>query len=113
MGSGQVVSTIVEWAAAALRDHPLLVAPTLVLALGVVGLAVFEAATLTVEVVTLMVRHYRHRLSELSQAFQDLRGAISAKTRTPLKFPETDSTRSSVVQRDRLAQQQLFDRRAK
>lgn len=77
MGSGQVVSTIIEWAVDALRDHPLLVAPTLVIALGVVGLAVLEAATITIEVATLMVFHYQHRMTELEQAGRNLWSSLS------------------------------------
>jgi hypothetical protein len=80
MGSGQVVSTIIEWAVDALRDHPLLVAPTLVIALGVVGLAVLEAATITIEVATLMVFHYRHRMTELEQASRNLWSSLSRRS---------------------------------
>lgn len=79
MGSGQVVSTIIEWAIEALRDHPLLVLPTLVILLSVVGLAVIEAATITVQVVTAMIRNYKHRLLEFSEACNDLWATISSR----------------------------------
>jgi hypothetical protein len=113
MGSGEVVSTIIEWAAKALHDNPLLVAPTLLLALAFVGLAVFEAITVTVQIAALLVRHYRHRLSELGQAGQELRDAISPKKKPSLQLAESDSARSNVVQKDRLAQQRLFDRQSR
>ena len=113
MGSRQVVSAIIEWAATALHDQPLLAIPTLVIAIGVLGLAIIEAATITVQVATVMIRHYHHRLSEFLEALRELRLAILPQKQAPLRAADSlhnESTRSRVIQKDRLAQQRLFDR---
>jgi hypothetical protein len=117
MGSGQVIATILDWATAALHEHPLLVAPTLVIAVGVIGTAVVEAATLTIEVATAMLRHYKKRFSELSEAVHDFRDTISGKRHSTTndnmaRRLDFDSTRDRNVQRERLSQQRLFDKRA-
>jgi hypothetical protein len=113
MGAGQVGQAIFDWVIGALHDHPLLVLPTLVIALGVVGLAAVEAATITVQVATLMVHHYRHGLARLFSAVRELWDALFPQRgprRTIDDVIRSGSARTSVVQQDRLAQQQLFDR---
>ena len=113
MGSRHVVSAIIEWASTALHDQPLLAVPTLVMAVGVLVLAIIEAATITVQVTTTMVHHYHRRLSELSEALRELRFAILPRTKPTLRMADTlhtESTRPNVVQKDRLSQQRLFDR---
>jgi hypothetical protein len=108
MGAREVLSAIIDWAVAALHENPLLVAPTLVIALGVVGLAVIEAVTLTVQVATAMIRHYRHRFAELAEAFADLWLEIVSK-RKPRGI-SYEVTHPRNIQRERLSQQRLFDR---
>jgi len=113
MGSERVVTAIIEWATTALHDHPLLAAPTLIILIGVVGLAVLEAATITIQVATTMAKHYRHRLSELLEAIVEFRGAIFPKRSARLHVADTPtigSARSDIVQRERLSQQRLFDK---
>jgi hypothetical protein len=111
MGAGEVFSAIVEWVTAALKHDPLLVAPTLVIAAGVVGLAAVEAVTLTLQLIATMVRHYRHRFVELGEALRELRGAFTGRSEPHSEREKTfDVTRPRIVQRERLSQQQLFDR---
>lgn len=112
MGTGQVVTTVLEWATAALKEHPFLVAPTLLILASVVVFAAIEAATITVQVATIMIRHLRHRLSELLEALRDLRSELPFRRKPRLHLtdlPPSDTTRSNSVQRDLLSQQQLFN----
>lgn len=113
MGSDQVVATIIEWATTALRDHPVLVAPTLIILVGVVGLALLDGAKITVQVATAMVRNYRHGFAELFAALRDFRDELFPSRRSKLRLADespSDRSRPAVVQRDLLAQQRLFDR---
>jgi hypothetical protein len=114
MGAEQVGSAILEWVLGALRRDPWLVVPTLLLATGVAGLAVVEAITLTIQIATTIVHHFRGRLFDLGQALRELVKAVSLQPRKNSdRHFEPDSARPRVVQRNRLAQQQpgLFDRK--
>jgi hypothetical protein len=108
MGAGEVFSAIVEWVTAAVKHDPLLVAPTLVIAAGVVGLAALEAVTLTLQLVATMIRHYRRRLLEIGEAFGEVREAFTGR---PPSEPEKtfDGTRPRIVHRGRPVQRPLFD----
>ena len=108
---GQVLTTVIEWAIEALREHPVLVAPTLLLALGVFIFAVCEALTLTVEIGTIMVRHFRNRIRELKDALRELSDAITQKLKADQKHgADIELIRPRSIQRERLSQQQLFDK---
>lgn len=113
MGTGQVVTTILEWAESALKQHPFLVAPTLLILASVAVFAAVEAATITVQIATIMIRHLRHRLSELREAFKDLLSELPFRRKPRLHItdlPPTESARPHSVQRDLLSQQRLFDK---
>lgn len=113
MGATKVLSTIIEWGVAALRENPLLVGPTLIIALGVIGLAIVEGITITMQVATVMIGHYRRRFSDLWEAWRALLAVVFPKswTRNSSVEPGTiESARPRLVQKERLAQQELFDR---
>jgi len=110
---GQVLTTVIEWATDALREHPVLVAPTLLLVFGVFIFAVCEALTLTVQIGTIMVRHFHNRVADLKEALHELWDAITRKPkRTRDNGIDIELVRPRTIQRERLSQQQLFDKGA-
>ncbi len=111
MGAAQVIAAITEWVVSAVKHDPLLVAPTLVIVAGVFGLAVFEALIIANQVATTLIHHYRNRLAELRTAVRGFGEALGLKRKTQFNADlGLELTRPRVVQRDRLAQQDLFHR---
>jgi|GEM_PF-6128328 len=113
MGAGQVGSAFVEWIRQALIHDPILVAPTLILFLGIALLAVIDTIIVAVQVATAMMNHVRNRLSDLGRELGKLRATFRWHRAPADHANDIDMIRSRHVQRDLLSQQPLFDRNAK
>jgi len=89
-------------AATALHDQPLLAIPTLVIAVGVLGLAIIEAATITVQVATVMIRHYHHACLSFLKRFAIFVSRFCLESKRLFEQADAlhnESTRSRVIQK--------------